>query len=147
MRSTILVGLCAVAIACDPIGFAAIQVAPAPNASADSTAQHAFASVARIAARRGLHGSALLAREDNLGWIECFARSTLFICGKLRSGEAQFQLRQFHHLGKNALDLKRELLDSLRNEFGSAQVRECKWRDEQSPDLTGCVPLRPNGFR
>ena len=147
MRITIVLGLCAVAIACDPIGFAAIQVAPAPSASADSTLQHAFALVARIAVRRGLHASPLLAHEDNLAWIECFARSTLFICGKRRSGEAQFQLRQSHRLGKNALDFKRELLDSLRNEFGSAQVRECKWRDEQSPDLTGCTPLRPDGFR
>ena len=146
MRSTILVGLCAVAIACDPIGFAAIQVAPAPSASADSTAQHAFESVARITARRGLQPFDV-ARQDYKGWTECFNRSTLFICGKLRSGEAQFQLWQAHRLGKEALNIKRELLDSLRSQFGTVRVGECEWRYEQSPDLTGCVPLRPNGFR
>jgi hypothetical protein len=146
MRITLVAGLCAVVIACDPIGFGAIQVAPAPTANADSTAQHAFAAVARITARRGMQPFDV-ALQDYKGWTECFNRSTLFICGKLRSGEAQFQLWQSHRLGKEALNIKLELLDSLRSQFGTVRVGECKWVDEQSPDLTGCVPLRPNSFQ
>ena len=146
MRTRIVAGLCMAVVACDPIGFAAIQVAPTPGTNADSTAQHAFASVARITARRGLQPFDV-ARQDYKGWTECFNRSTLFICGKLRSGEAPFQLRQAHRLGMEALNIKRELLDSLRGQFGTVRVGECKWVDEQSPDLTGCVPLRPDGFR
>jgi hypothetical protein len=78
-----------------------------------------FASMGRISTRRGLQPFDL-ARQDYEGSTEGFNRSTLFMCWKRRSGETQFQLWQSHGFGKQALNTKREWLDSLRSEFATS---------------------------
>ena len=130
---------CVVTIACDRIQFAAVQVAPQPAAINDSTGEPAFAAVRRIATRHGL--VLLAAPTDPEGWKECLARDTLFVCGKLVGGEQQFQVRQWQSLSKDALTIKREILDSLRTEFGATSVRECKWRVQRPFASSGCPPL------
>ena len=141
IRIGIVLSLSASLAACDPMPIAAIQVAPRAATNPDSTTERAFASVARIASEYGLRPSEL-ARNENSGWIQCFTRGTLFLCGKLHSGEAQFQLRQFQHFSKDSQIFMRELLDSLQHQFGPEQVRECKWQNEDSLERTGCVPMR-----
>ena len=130
--------------ACDPIEFAAIQVAPQAVASPDSATQRALSLVARIAGRRGLV-PVVDTHKDPMRWNECLGRSTLFVCGKVHAGEAQFQMRQWHSFSADALSLKRELLDSLRVEFGHSRVQECKWTDKRDLPSSGCEPLKTGG--
>ena len=137
---TPVASLCVAVAACDPIGFAAIQVSPQLTKPSDSTALSALAVVGRIATRHGLVPSTS-GRTNDQGWNACFARETLFLCGKLRAGEAQFQMRQWHSLSADAMSLKAELLDSLRAQFGDTHVRECKWTDKRDLPSSWCEPL------
>ena len=138
----LLAAACIFALACDPIEFATFQVAPQASGTTDSTAQRAFAVVTRVGTRRGLVASED-ARKDGQGWKECLTQITLVVCGKVRGGEAQFQMRQWHSFSPDALNLKRELLDSLRREFGDSNVRECAWKDQRPLTASGCAPLSP----
>jgi hypothetical protein len=135
----LVAAVCVVTLACDGIQFAAIQVAPQPAAVSDSTIQRAFAAVSRIGTSHGL----VLDRAptDPEGWRECLSRDTLFVCGKIVGGEPQFQVRQWASLSADALMIKREILDSLRREFGEPNVQECQWKVQRPLSSSGCSPL------
>ena len=137
MRALLIIALCCVG-ACHPVAHAAIAVAPRPTARADSSARAAFALIARIAARRGLEP--FVNRDPLQGWIECFARSAVWVCGKVRDHEPQFLMHESgcFRLTPEAEGLRREPLDSLRVQFGQPRVRECEWEVGRSPESSGC---------
>jgi hypothetical protein len=140
MRALLIIALCCVG-ACHPAAYAAIAVAPRPTARADSSARVAFALIARIAARRSLKP---FVNRDGEGWIECFARSAVWVCGKVRDQEIHFLMLEggWFRLTPEGEGLRRELLDSLRVQFGQPLVRECKWRvDHNDPGRSGCPPI------
>jgi hypothetical protein len=151
LRAGFALGLCCVAAAaCDPWVRASFAVAPAvaprpaaagaDSAWADSAWQAAvFASVARVAAGHGLRPaySTDAGGWNEEGWRECFTgpssdRETrqLFLCGKVKGREAYFEMHQAmaSRFSPSAVRLRRALLDSLRAQFGAAQVREASGR-------------------
>jgi hypothetical protein len=135
LRLLLLVGSSILA-ACDPVRFAAIQVAPRPKPDADSTSQVAAFAIAERVAR--LHGLMEIG-QSNRGpddWIACFGEQSLFLCWKVKDREAQFQIREWAiHLSPLAEGVRDDLIATLRAQFGSVRVRECTWRG------SGCAPL------
>jgi hypothetical protein len=147
MRAPLALALCCVVGACDPSTYASFAVAPCGTAGGDSLVQAVFATVARIGARRGLQtvepGGA--DNRNDEGWQQCLTRPSLFLCGKVKDGEVQFELRQVltPRFSPAADSLRRELLDSLRAQFGADRVRECKWQVERDQRRSGCAPRAP----
>jgi len=145
MRVLLGLGVCCVAAGCDPVKYASFAVAPDPTVGVDSAGQAAFAVAARVATRRGLTRFDPTGPDGRNaeGWKQCFTRSSLFLCGKVKDREVQFrfyQVRTFEFT-PTADSLRRELLDSLRVEFGQQRVRECRWEAARDPRRSGCVPL------
>jgi hypothetical protein len=143
-RGAAALGLWCAAAACDPGGFAAIQLVPRPAVGVDSAAHAAFALAARLAARRGLApiDRGVAQGNNDEGWRACHTRGSLFVCGKVRGREVQFILRQMGRLSPTADSLRRELVDSLGAEFGAERVRGCRWVNREAPG-SGCAPLAP----
>jgi hypothetical protein len=115
--------------ACDPAHFAYFAISPHPNEGSDSGLAAVFSLVERIARRHGL--SAQRPIDPVEGWRACFGAHSVTICGKTLDNEAQFTLSEWSGFGgfHAATDsLRREMLDSLRAAFGTAAVRECRWR-------------------
>jgi hypothetical protein len=66
------------------------------------------------------------------------------LCGKVLDGEIQFKVYQSKSAQFTpwADSLRRELLDSLRVQFGPERVRECEWHAASVASRSGCPPLR-----
>ena len=131
-----LLGTCCILAACDPVRSAAIQVAPRPQQDADSTSQVAAFAVAERVAHS--HGLAQLGPNDRgpEDWTSCFGERSLFLCWKVKGREVQFRIREWgFHLSPVAEGIRDDLIAALRAKFGSARVRECRWRGN------GCAPL------
>lgn len=120
----------------------AIAVAPAAEASLDSAGRVAIALVERVTARRGLkpHDPGEAFRAGREGVI-CFASRGLIVCGNVKTPEVQFSLTEVGSIGFTpwADSVHREVMDSLRVEFGASRVRECEWEAPRR----GCPPLAP----
>jgi hypothetical protein len=152
IRVIALVALVLVCTATSCVTTAALAVAPGPEAPADSTVETVLAVADTVARRRGL-----APHPQGDQWRRCWARydlreptghrSDLFLCGKVREREVQFQLRQVMttELSWQADSLRRELLDSLRVRYGGLAVRECEWQNEPDPRSSGCPPLSSGG--
>jgi hypothetical protein len=147
MRLLAALALCCVACAFDPSTYASFAVAPRATAGGDSLAQAVFATVGRIGARHGLQtvDPRGADNQNDEGWQQCFTRPSLFLCGKVKDREVQFELRQVltPRFSPDADSLRRELLDSLRAQFGADRVRECKWQVERDQRRSGCAPRTP----
>lgn len=117
-------------IACDPVAGAGvgIAIAPRPSAAPDSVSQVAFALAARISMRHGV--PAIDPRQTGEeGWGTCFERGKFYLCGKQVGSETQFHSWQWGLFFSPLADsVRRELLDSLRTEFGPSNVRTCNWQ-------------------
>lgn len=146
-RVPLILALSATAVACDPAKFASFAVAPLPVPAMDSAQRAVFASTARVAASHGLEPVAPRVSDSGnpSGWSHCFTRSTVFLCGRTRDGEVHFQLRQSltRRFTPWADSLRRDLLGSLRSEFGAERVWECTGRPERGPGRAGCAPPTP----
>lgn len=138
MRSSLALGLCCAVAACDPIGTAAIAIAPRPEVAVDSARQSALAVVSRVTARHGLEP--FVHPQDTL-WDQCFGKSSVILCAKMRDREIQFRLWQLYGFSPVADSVRRELLSTLRSQFGETSVRECEWQMARDPRLSGCPPL------
>ena len=136
VRTLLLLGIWYTVAACDPVRTAAIQVAPRPKEGADSTSQVAISAIAERVAR--LHGLKPVEPYQSAPdeWIACFGERSLFVCWKVKDREAQFLIRNAgFQLSPTAEGLRDDLVAGLRAQFGSAQVRECRWQG------SGCAPL------
>ena len=145
MRTLLLILVpCLFLTACDPAAVEGIAISPQPSVAADSAGQVAFAVAARISARHDVPALVPL-RAGMRGYHACFARDTFFLCGKRVGGETQFHAwqRGRFSFSPRADSVIRELLDSLRSEFGSSNVRTCEWRpaeDLHSKSPGACRP-------
>ena len=135
-----LAALVLVCTAQDCATFTQIVVSPGAGVPVDSAAQAALAVAARLATRRGLQPLERgdLAKEP---WTRCSAAyrlgyrgetAALSLCEQVSNGEVQFGLAEHTiRFTPRADSLRRELLDSLRAQFGATHVRECRphgWR-------------------
>ena len=120
------------------MGSRAFAVTPTPTVSLDSAQKLAFAAAARVAVSHGLRPTDV-ARAD-AGWSACFARESLFFCGKPGEGEIQFRMWQWVRLSPLADRLGRDFLNDLSSAFGPGQVRECNWKEQRDPARSGCAP-------
>ena len=137
-----LVALCALGMAaCDTVGSAAIALAPRPDAGADTTRAAALALVSRVAQRRGLEPIPPRNLNTGLGFAYCLTRRGLFLCGKVHAEEAQFLMYQLGYLTAASDSVRREILDSLRSQFGASRVRECRWENAPPGQSAGCPAL------
>lgn len=147
MRPLVAVGIgaCALAATCTPNRDIGIAVSPRNTANANTMQAAAFDLGARIARRFGL-------TERNVEQVkllrahECFSRSSptaLTLCVKPLDGEAQFWLHEFvrESFTPTADSLRRQLLDSLRAQFGHDRVRECSWEFPSDRNRSGCLPM------
>src|SRR5262245_8120766 len=126
-----------------------IAVAIGPEFSLDSAASAGFSVTERIAVR---HGMSAMASTDSLATSNrCFFRRSFSLCGKVKGRELQFRMIQSGttRIVGFADTVRIELLDSLRSEFGIAQVRQCEWRiarrrsgnvTVENEELFGCAP-------
>ena len=145
------IALIVVCTATSCVTSTAIVVVPSPSASIDSAARAAYELAGRVAARRGLAPSESPYPTDTT-WARCFVKDDLIdpekfktdviLCGKVRDREIQFQLQQVmsSSLTPRVDSLRRELLDSLRVQFGEGSVRECERHNERDPRKAGCRP-------
>jgi hypothetical protein len=137
----VLFALCSLClVSCDPFGSAAIAFVPRPDASVDTTRDAAFALVSRVAQRRGLEQIPARNINSGLGWAYCLIRGSLILCGKVHAEEVQFLMYQRGYLTAASDSVRREILDSLRSQFGSSQVRECSWQNAPPGQSSGCPP-------
>ena len=131
VRVPFALGACVLVMACDTAKYASFAVlAPAP-VTADSIRDNVFATVERLARRRGLEPAGVTdaAGQNPDGWEHCFAKPYLFLCGKVDGPRFQFELRQFlqgYSLRPANDSLRREVMDSLRSQFGVEIVVESK---------------------
>jgi hypothetical protein len=134
-RTITLAVLVVVSIATTCSASTAIAIAPPPATSLDSAARSAYSLAARVTGR---HGLKRYEPSEPVKPLTCFAKETLFLCGKVNAPEIQFLLYQTRTTGflPWADSVRLELLDSLRAEFGEGQVRECKWQTKRH----GCAP-------
>jgi hypothetical protein len=139
MRVCIAIGMACVS-ACDPLATSAIAVAPQPTAVADSSVQHALALTTRLATRRGFEPYVPEDKGEQ-GWSDCFARSPLFFCDKVKGQEIQLFMWQRVRFTPDAQSFRQELMDSLRA-FGASSVRECEWLSSTRGRETGCKAIR-----
>jgi hypothetical protein len=143
MRKLIILAVCCGLTACDPIRFAAIQVAPRPAGHADSTAlAEVFAIAERVARGQSLRPVAV-EYDRTESWLACYGQNTTFLCWKAKDGEAQFRIRSAGFtLSPEGQAVRRALLETFRARFDSLRVRECEWCLE-SDRPSGCAPVAP----
>ena len=125
MRILMVLSVAFLSTACDPAKYVKFSVAPPAAVASDSGVRaETFALVTRIGVRNGLRAVAPSGRNDQ-GWDTCLTRETLFLCGKASGPEIHFEMRQAlsARLTPWADSLRREIVDSLRNKFGSGAVR------------------------
>ena len=145
-RSITLAVLSAVSTATTCSATQGIAVAIGPAFTLDSAASAGFSVTERIAVRHGMASSDSLAPNNR-----CFFRNSFSLCGKVKDRELQFRMIQSGttQIWGFADTVRTELLDSLRSEFGIAQVRQCEWRIgyrrenrtlQRSEELSGCAP-------
>ena len=112
------------------IAVSALSLSPSPRTSEDLAGSVAFPLVERVVARRELTPSPSENRADPS--MRCFARETLFLCGRVRAGHVEFYFRQgmTTRFRPWADSVRREVRDSLRARFGDTAVRECSGTSE-----------------
>ena len=129
-----------VASATTCIASAGVAIAPSPSVPADSVAHTGLGIAAAVAAKFGLEASSPRSPEDT-DWLQCFAKETLWLCGKLQGGELQFQFTQAMttRLTPWGDSVRVALLDSLRSRFGQYSARECEWKYQRKTTEYTCV--------
>jgi len=120
-------------VACDPMAYRAAAFAPKPGVATDSARQSAaLSAIVRVVERRGLAAGTGTWGDSS----RCFYRRSLTLCGRQKSGQIQLSFLEgigAIRLSPFATSLRRELVDTLRTEFGLTVARECK----TSPVLFG----------
>ena len=137
------------ASACDPIEHAGIALAPRPALEPDTAGpvrfiDSVFATVRRIAGQHGLREFEPSDKAPN-GWLACYGKETLILCGKVLGNEAQFDLHQWARFTPEAVALKATLLDTLRAQFGGERVRECEFGWNRKIRSISCATDLPSG--
>ena len=138
MKLALVLGVCWLALACDPARQIGIAVEPRPVMLTDSVRQAAYAVAGRVSAQ---HGLAPFDSKETY-WHQCFLNGNLRICGKPSERGVEFYL--FEGLAPRwsprADSVRRELLASLRAQFGDRWVRECAWVQPRDPRQAACTP-------
>jgi len=148
MKVLLILGFPLAAVGCDPARSIGISVAPQPAAVMDSLRERAFVLAEGVATRHGLD------RDYEEGFRQCFlgmpyrnprhmskGRTALSLCGKATARGAEFRLFEAvtARWSPRADSVRRELMDSLRAQFGAHAVRECTWRLARDPRQSGCA--------
>jgi hypothetical protein len=144
-RASLLLLLVAVCTATSCGVQIGIAVDPKADGNPPDAADTVFALVTRIAYRLGLHKEDRPRLRRFAGIQECFVREYdghggLLLCGKRKDAEVHFVLEETLTSRFSAQEdsVRLTLLDSLRDRYGTAAVRECKWRYERKPEESGC---------
>ena len=130
MQSWLLLVVLVIA-ACDRVRFATVTLSPAPSASIDSVrlpepdAQRAFALASRLATRHGLDPH-VPTHSESSSRSSCFLRASLLFCMKSSPALVEFRLSEMG--AQYGEPLRRELVDSLRSQFGESSIRASDWR-------------------
>jgi hypothetical protein len=121
---------------------AAIAVAPGPAANVESASDRAFAATGAVAGRHRLEPF-VASNQAEERWRQCFIRETFILCGKVNAPEVQFYMYQSRttRFTPWADSVRREMLDTLRTEFGESRVRECEWERWPEERRSGCLIL------
>lgn len=128
VKQTAIILLAFLVTGCDPRATAGIAVRPPVAMATDSAARAAFAIAGRIAGRYGFEADDPTSHANPEGWQQCYTRPGNFLCGKTRGRDVFVLLSQYptFRLTSRVEALRRELLDSLRNQFGAERVRVCR---------------------
>lgn len=128
MKQTAIILLALLVTGCDPRATAGIAVRPSVAMATDSAAQAAFAIAGRIAAKYGFEADDPTSHANPERWRQCYTQPGNFLCGKTRGRDVFLLLSQYptFRLTTRVEALRRELLDSLRNQFGAERVRVCR---------------------
>jgi hypothetical protein len=144
MRIVALMTLVCVCTATSCAKITGIAIAPSPTSDSAGVADKAFRLLERVTGRRGMQAY-VDPYQGQDAWIKCFAQSLehgrkFVLCGKLKDHELQLRLFEDETVSftPRADSMRRELLDSLRAEFGEQAVRECVWRIDRDPQRSGC---------
>ena len=138
LRILTLVALFVVATATTCSASAGIALAPSPSTPADSVTHIGLRVAASVAAQHGLTPSDPRSPDDP-EWLQCFAKESLWLCGRLHGGELQFLLSEAgtRNFTAGADSVRLALLDGLRSHFGPDAARKCNWKFQKEEHV--CV--------
>lgn len=136
MRSRLMLGTLALTTC---FGMQTVVVSPRPVVLSDSLSRAAFATSAMALLEQIAREDSLEPSDSEVGyqhWTACFwnQASRLRLCGRTEDSLVRVQLVQGGHFDGRGDEVRREVVQKLRREFGAERVRECKynWRGRET---------------
>lgn len=124
-RAAVFAAIVVICTATTCFAVSSLALLPSPRTTDDLAGSAALPLVERVVAKRQFYKMG--ADDPNDPSMRCFARDTLFLCERVRSGHVEFYFRQTGtRFTPWADSVRREVRDSLRARFGDAAVRECR---------------------
>jgi hypothetical protein len=136
MRSRLMLGTVALT-SC--FAVQTVVVSPRPVVRSDSLSRAAVATSAMALLEQVAREDSLEPSDSAVGyqhWTECFwnQKSRLRLCGRMEDSLVRIQFTQGGRFYGRGDEVRREVIQKLRSEFGEERVRECKynWRGRET---------------
>lgn len=128
---------CIVCLGCDPVRSRSIALHPQPPAALDSARALGLRAASETAAHMGLEQFA----PRHAVWAACFRHDdVLTLCGKEAPSGLEFHISSFGGWSALADATWKDLVATLRREFGDSAVFECTWHPEPRAGEDNCRP-------